>query len=165
LSRRINLVKRFRRLYGANPLHLLSVIAMLAFVGYVLVQIFDGLYPWNLVLWFVGAIVAHDLIAYPLYTTADLIAGRGAAAVSGQADRVVPVANFLRVPAIVSGILFVVWFPLILGLSADRYEGATGQSVDPYLPRWLFITAALFGLSALTYAWRLRRARRATRPM
>lgn len=132
---------------------------MFAFVGYVLIQVFDGLYPWNFVLWFVGANVAHDLIAFPLYTLVDRIAQAGTP--TDSRPRQIPAINYLRVPAIVSGMLFVVWFPLILRLSESRYEASTGQSPDIYLGRWLAITGALFAASAVTYAVRLRHARRA----
>ena len=71
-----------------------------------------------------------------------------------------PAINFLRVPAVVSGLLFVVWFPFILGLADDAYMGASGRGTDVFLPRWLAITAGLFAVSALMYAPRLRRARR-----
>ncbi|MGH2963056.1 MAG: hypothetical protein ACRDL3_12815 [Solirubrobacterales bacterium] len=148
-----------RDAYGANPLHLLATIASLAFAGLVLVQVFDGLSPWNFVLWLVGASIAHDLIAYPLYTLADRIAQRTTGTDRARAVAV-PGINYVRVPAIVSGVLFVVWFPLILGLSEDNYIAASGRDTGAFLPRWLAITAALFAVSALLYAVRLRRARR-----
>lgn len=154
------MIARFRDLYGSNPLHLLASIATFAFAGLVLVQVFDGLAPWNFVIWIVGASIAHDLLAYPLYTLVDRIAQR-----TTRSDRAplpaVPAINYLRVPAIVAGVLLVVWFPLILGLSEDNYIAASGRDTAPFLPRWLAITAVLFAVSAVLYAIRLRRARRA----
>lgn len=145
---------KFRDRYGAGPLHLLATVAMLAFCGYVLVQVFDGLYPWNLLLWFAGAIVAHDLIAFPLYSLLDRIAYGRIERASSRLGRE-PI-NFLRIPALVSGMLLVIWFPEILGLSEQRYEAATGQSEDVFLGRWLAITAVLFLVSGLLMAFRLR---------
>lgn len=152
-------IPRLRSLYGAGPLHLLATVASLALSAYVIGQVFAGLFPWSFALWFGGAIIAHDLIAFPLYTLFDRIAQRGTE-VSGGGRRVVPALNHLRVPAALSGILFVVWFPLILGLSKSRYLAATGQTTDAYLGRWLLATAALFACSGLGYALRLRAARR-----
>ena len=73
-----------------------------------------------------------------------------------------PAINYMRVPAIVSGLLFVVWFPLILRLSEDAYMGASGRGTEAFLPRWLASTGGLFAVSALLYAVRLRRARRSS---
>lgn len=152
----------FRDRYGSNPLHLLAALASFAFVGLVLVQVFDGLNPWNFVLWLLLASVAHDLVAYPLYTVVDRIAQRTTGAARPTPPRV-PAINYVRVPAIVSGLLFVVWFPLILGLSEDNYLAASGRTTDAFLPRWLAITAGLFAAAALLYALRLRRARPSAR--
>jgi hypothetical protein len=151
-------VSGFRDGYGSNPLHLLVTIASFAIAGLVFVQIFDATGPWNFVLWFVGAVIAHDLVAFPLYALVDRVAQR---ATGGALSRpaVVPAINYLRVPAILSGLLFVVWFPFILGLSHDAYMATSGRSTDVFLPRWLAITGGLFAASALLYAVRLRRAR------
>ena len=154
------MVPRFRDLYGSRALHLMATIASFAFIGLVLVQVFDGLSPWNFVLWLVAASIAHDLVAFPLYTLTDRLARRAT-----RTHRLplppVPAINYLRVPAIVSGLLFAVWFPLILGLSENAYMAASGRGTEGFLPRWLAITAALFAISALLYALRLSRARSA----
>lgn len=149
-------IPRLRSLYGAGPLHLLATVASLALSAYVIGQVFAGLFPWSFALWFGGAIIAHDLIAFPLYTLFDRIAQRG----TGAGQRSASALNHLRVPAALSGILFVVWFPLILGLSESRYRAATGRTTDTYFGRWLLATAALFACSGLAYALRLRAARR-----
>jgi hypothetical protein len=67
-------------------------------------------------------------------------------------------AVYVRVPATLSGLLLLVWFPLISGRGADHYESTTGLSADGFLTRWLLITALLFGVSALLLVLRLRRA-------
>jgi hypothetical protein len=68
--------------------------------------------------------------------------------------------NYLRVPAAFSLLVLIVWFPLILGLSAGTYHRASGLSASPYLGRWLALTGAMFAGSAACYAWALRRAGR-----
>jgi hypothetical protein len=152
------MVARFRDLYGSNALHLLATVASFAFIGLVVVQVFDGISPWNFVLWLIAASIAHDLIAFPLYALADRVARRATRTDHAPLPRV-PAINYVRVPAIVSGLLFVVWFPFILGLSEDAYTAVSGRGTEAFLPRWLAITAGLFAASALLYAVRLSRAR------
>ena len=135
------------RTYGAGPLHLLSHAAALALAAYALTRIFAGGQPWNVVAWLVGAVLLHDAIAFPLYTVLDRLA-------LGRAGRSI---NHVRVPALLSALTFVVFFPLILGLGDGRYERATTLSQDVYLGRWLLLCGALFLTSALIYAVRARR--------
>ena len=75
----------------------------------------------------------------------------------GRAGRSV---NHVRVPALLSGFAFIVYFPLILGLGDGRYESATTLSQDVYLGRWLLLCGTMFAVSALLYAVRSRRADR-----
>ncbi|WP_377273352.1 hypothetical protein [Peterkaempfera sp. SMS 1(5)a] len=151
---------RLPRWYGAGPLHLLVLIASFALTGYAAVRLFAAR-PLEVAVWLVGAAVVHDLVLLPLYSLADL----SALSVMRHRAQPVPTApwiNHLRVPAFLSGVLLLVWFPLILDLSAP-YEGATGLPENVYLGRWLAITGVLFAASALLFAVRLRRVRRAAR--
>jgi hypothetical protein len=65
--------------------------------------------------------------------------------------------NHVRIPAALSLLLLVVYLPLILRVDPDRYMDTTGLSLDLYLGRWLLISAALFLISGVVYAIRLRR--------
>jgi hypothetical protein len=67
------------------------------------------------------------------------------------------------VPAALSGLLFLVWFPLILRLQTP-YHASTTLSADPYVWHWLAVTGALFLLSAVAFAVRLRRQPRTAPP-
>lgn len=138
---------KLHRAYGAGPLHLLSHVAALLLAAYAFTRIFAGGQPWNVVLWFVGAVVLHDLIAFPLYTGLNRLA-------LGRRMRAV---NHIRVPVLFSALSFIVFLPLILGLSSERFERATTQSTDAYLGRWLLLCGAMFAVSALLYAVRARR--------
>lgn len=131
-----------RRIYGAGPLHLLGTLASLTLAGYAVTRIFDGVQPWNVVLWLAGAVILHDVIAFWGYTALDR-------ALRGRRMRGV---NYVRVPAVLSGFALLVYFPLILGLG--RYERATTLSQGVYLGRWLALTGALFLASALLFAAR-----------
>ena len=74
----------------------------------------------------------------------------------------VPWINYLRVPAALSGMLLLIWFPLIFRLPT-RFPATTTLSLDPYLWQWLAVTGALFLLSATALALRLGAVRRGTR--
>ncbi|RNG21689.1 hypothetical protein [Streptomyces botrytidirepellens] len=147
----------FRRRYGDSPPHLLLLLGSFALTAYAGVRLLRG--DWlGIVLWFVGAAVLHDLVLLPLYGLADRALRR---AVPAPASYV----TFVRVPAFVSGLLLLVWFPLIAGTQRSRYERAAGLSADVFLPRWLLITAGLFAVSALWLSvraavWRARARRR-----
>jgi hypothetical protein len=108
--------------------------------------------------WFIGAVVGHDVILMPLYTLADRSA---MAVIRHRAPRLPSIGwiNYVRVPAALSGLLLLVWAPLILRLRT-RYQASTTLSENPYLWHWLGVTGALFLVSAAVFALRLRAARR-----
>ncbi|WP_406734563.1 hypothetical protein OG508_01585 [Streptomyces sp. NBC_01108] len=149
---------RFSRWYGAGPLHLLVLICSFALTGYAFVRLF-AVWPLYVAIWFVGAAILHDLILLPLYSLADLTAH---SVLRHRPARVpqVPWINYLRVPTFLSGVLLLVWFPLIFDL-AIPYQGASRLPEGIYLGRWLAITGVLFGASALAFAVELGRIRRA----
>ncbi len=153
-------MRRFLSWYGAGPLNLLTMLACLALAGYAAA----ALLPNNAIgipVWFIGAVIGHDLLLMPLYTLAD----RSAMAVLRHrrpAQAAVPWINYLRVPAALSALLLLIWFPLIFRLPR-RFPGTTALSLDPYLWHWLGVTGALFLLSAAALALRLRTSRRESR--
>ncbi|RQX15414.1 hypothetical protein DDE19_20110 [Micromonospora ureilytica] len=63
-------------------------------------------------------------------------------------------------PALATGLLFLVYLPGILRQGRETYLAATGQNQHPYLARWLAITATLFLVSAVWYLIRQIRWRR-----
>jgi len=153
---------RMRELYGSSQLHLLAVIVTMSFALYGTIRIAQGSDALNTFIWFGGAIVAHDLISFPLYSGLNLIAHRSLVGPLGgpTAERAVPLINYVRVPTILSGFALITWFPLILGLTEHNYRMKSGLNPDIFLGRWLLLTGALFLGSALIYAVRLRRATR-----
>ena len=170
----------FRRWYGAHPLHLLALLAAFALAGYAVHAVVAAGQWGGFAEWFLIAIVGHDLLLFPLYSLADLSLrrllprwasrsgdrrGPGPAgdpasdiALLPQGPPAPPFINHLRVPAGFSLLLLVVWFPLILGLSSADYHQASDLTTAPYLGRWLAVTGVLFLASAVSYAFRLRRA-------
>ena len=158
------MISLFTRRYGAGPLHLIAHVAAFAIAAYALAQIIGGGAAVNFVAWFGGAAILHDLVFLPLYSALDALArGRHRAqAENRDRDRAVPVINHIRAPALISGVLLLVYFPLILGPAGDEYFKATGHHLEGYARNWLLITATLFAVSALVYALRLRRRGRAS---
>jgi hypothetical protein len=160
---------KFRRLYGGHPLHLLTLMASFALVGYVISvlgtrQLWNGRVWWQSILvWFVAAILLHDVVLFPLYALADRSLGAGWRAVTGRLpDRTPPVSaiNYVRIPVMASGLLFLMFFPGIIEQGKVAYHNATGLTQAPFLDRWLLITAVLFGSSALAYGIRILLVRR-----
>ena len=146
----------FRRLYGAHPLHLIGHVAVFFVAGWAIQQILGSGVVVNWIAWFLGAALLHDLVLLPLYSVLDRLLGRVVPA-AGRGRP--PAINYVRVPAVISGILLLVYFPLILGYSGKNYRNDTGHSLAGYTRNWLLITVGLFVGSILVYAVRSRRRR------
>jgi hypothetical protein len=147
-----------RRLDTGQAVRLLVIVGCLAFAGYVADRAIRVPYAWMIGVFFVGAIVAHDFVLYPVYALADRLLRRPSL---GAKDRPgVPWINHVRIPALLSALLVLMFFPIVFGLGAGTYRSATGLDTGPFLGRWLLVTAVLFALSGLLYLWRLRKAGR-----
>ncbi|MFG3590545.1 hypothetical protein [Streptomyces sp. NPDC047990] len=145
----------FRNRYGASPLHLLLVLASFALAVYAGIRLLKG-DTLGVVIWFVGAALLHDLVLLPFYAVTDRAAQwlcRGNREPGRGLNQ--PSVNYLRVPTFVAGVLFLVWWPLILR-QGGHYAADTSLSADGFLARWLLITAALFLASAIVLVVRTR---------
>lgn len=138
-----------RKRYGASPLHLLAHLASLAIAGAALLLLLD-VRPLTYVLaWLVGAIVLHDFVLLPFYGVLDRL---GRIPLRGA-------INHVRIPVAISGLLLLVYFPVILGRSEPVFERVGGVGFDEsYFGRWLLVSAALFVGSAVLYGVRATRA-------
>ncbi len=142
---------------------LLALLASFVVAAYAGIRLLTGSVVGTGV-WFVGSAVVHDLVLFPLYAGIDaalvlLLRRRPElATVAG-----VRWLNYLRVPAVISGLLLLVWSPLILRVSDGAYHAASGLSAQPFLPRWLAVTAVLFAISAVTLVVRAAMVRSAPR--
>ncbi|MEU4143325.1 hypothetical protein [Streptomyces parvulus] len=138
-----------------SPFQILLLACSFALAAYAGVRLLAG--DWlGVALWFVGAALLHDLVLLPLYSALDRAVTGGLGAVHRRTW-----AMYVRVPAALSALLLLVWFPLVGGRVDASYQGVTGLSADGYPARWLLITAVLFGGSALLLA--LRSLRSATK--
>lgn len=140
-----------RARYGSSPLHLVLHVALFAAFAWVALQIADAREAQNIALWFVAAIVLHDVALLPFYSAVDRVARRGL-------PRGAAAVNHVRIPAALSALLFLLFFPPILGRNEGSFARVAGVEPSGYLERWLLVTAALFAASALLYVVRSRRA-------
>jgi hypothetical protein len=128
----------------------LAVIAVAAFaIARVLAVTGNDL---NFLIWLVAGALLHDLVLLPLYTLAD------------RPLRRLRAVNHVRVPAVVSLVLLLVYAPTILHRNPGNFERVSGRppATDP-LEAWLWITLGLFVVSGLVLAARLLVDRRRSR--
>ena len=156
--------EKFRYEYGAGPLHLIAVIASLAIALYAILRIFQIPFTGSILLWLGAAIVLHDFIALPLYSVFLRVAEEGAEAALPTRRRALLWLNHVRIPAAFSALLLLISFPLIFQIDEPRYKLTTGLDLDRYLGNWLLITAAMFVISGIWLALKLR-SRAVDRPM
>lgn len=150
--------KVFRNAYGSSPVHLLTMLAGFTLLAYLVVTAApstlwkpEGTWWKSMAVWFAAAIVCHDLVLFPIYSMTDRLLGNGAKRLPRTR---VPVHNHVRVPALGSGLLLLMFLPDIIRQGATKYFQDTGMSQEPFLGRWLMLTAAMFTLSALAYLGR-----------
>ena len=152
-------MKAFRRLYGERPLHLLVLLGCFAVSAYAASRLLGDPAALRIAAWFLGAAVVFDLVLSPLLALADRVLLRVRGRREPSSRRVSPV-NYVRVPVLLAGLLLLVYAPVILQRSEEPYRVASGLDQDPYLERWLAISATLLVLAALAYAVAVVRARR-----
>jgi hypothetical protein len=145
-----DVILRWKAFYGAHPVHLLVLLCCLALAGYAALGVLvDPAWP-RILFWFLAAIVAHDLVVFPLCAAIDRALTRA---------RPGPAINYLRVPLLGVGLTFLLFFPGIVRQGAISYQVATGLTQQPFLARWLLLCAALFAASLLVYLIRAGTAR------
>ena len=93
-------MRRQLRWYGASPLHLLALLACFGLAGYAAARLVSSP-PVAVAVWFLGAVIGHDLLLMPLYSLAD----RSAMAAIRHREPQLPATpwiNYVRVPAALS---------------------------------------------------------------
>ncbi|WP_433782632.1 hypothetical protein ACQPX6_22530 [Actinomycetospora sp. CA-101289] len=147
----------WRRFYGENPLHLLAMIGCFALAGYVVVLLLPDPSAIWLLIWFAGAVIAHDLVLYPLYALADqpLTAGRrGRRTALPHRPPLIPAINHVRAPVLGSLVLGLIYFPTLTRRGHDAFGFTAGHPPIGQSENWLLITGLLFLGSAVIYALR-----------
>ncbi|SOJ52870.1 hypothetical protein MSIMFB_00376 [Mycobacterium simulans] len=158
-------MSRLAKHYGSHPLHLLTMLSGFALLGYILAT-FKPATLWNpntwwqsIAVWLAAAVVAHDLVLFPIYALVDRLLSRRVT----KPHLKVAAHNHIRIPAMGAALTLLIFLPGIIQQGAATYQAATGQTQQPFLGRWLLLTAAMFAISALVYAARLVVARRQLR--
>ncbi len=140
------------------------VLATLVLGAVAALHVESGTSSWLRVgVWFAAAIVLHDLVAFPVYATADRVLTALTGAGGHDLRRRVPVVNHLRAPALGSLLLLVAYLPSISGQGDGGFSHASGLPPAGHLVRWVVTSAVLFALSAAVYAARLLRSHRTAR--
>ena len=116
----------------------------------------------TIAVWLVAAVVAHDLLFLPLYALTDRVLSARISRRPARRHLKVLTCNYIRVPALGAGLTLLIFLPGIVEQGGPTYQAATEQTQQPFLGRWLLLTAAMFALSAIIYATRIAGARRRT---
>ncbi|MGA8545322.1 MAG: hypothetical protein WB785_08710 [Mycobacterium sp.] len=152
---------RLRRFYGSHPLHLMTMAAGFTLAGYI-VFTFNPATLWNpqtwwqsIATWLAAAIILHDLALFPLYALADRVLGTTATPRRRRGQLHAPGLNYVRIPALASGLTLLIFWPGIFGQGSATYLAATGHTQQPFLGRWLLLTSVMFLVSGFCYAVRL----------
>jgi hypothetical protein len=125
-------------------MRLLAYLALLPLCAWALLEMLDSRAAERIAFWLVACVVVHDLVVFPLYSSAD----RGLRRIAGGA------VNYVRIPAALSVLLLVVFWGTISGSGERAYRSVSGLEFEGYATRWLLVSAALFGGSALLYLLR-----------
>lgn len=152
------LIDHFRRRYGRSPLHLAAHLVVFAIAAFAIDRIASTGSFVKLIALYVGFIIAHDLIFVPTYSALDRATRAALARLPARPAGAVTRINHVRVPAFISGVLLIIYFPLISGKAANGYLLSSGHPLEGYLRNWLLISVALFFGSGLIYVIRVRRA-------
>ncbi|HYF26182.1 MAG TPA: hypothetical protein VD931_10630 [Baekduia sp.] len=139
-----------RRGYGASPVHLVAHALALALAGWAILKVVDVRAASNIAAWFVGALVLHDLLVLPAYSLLDRAAVR--LRVAGVAA-----VNHVRVPAGLTLLTLLVFWPQITGANDGDLRYVSGVEDDGVLARWLLLVAGLWLVSAVALAVRVAR--------
>ena len=142
----------FRSRYGSTPLHVLAHVVVFAIFAWVALKLADVRAVSNIIVWFVAALILHDLVLLPFYATID----RVGATFSRRGG-----VNHVRVPAALSALMLLLFFPPMLGRNDGSFARVAGVEPEGYLERWLLFTAALFAVSGLLLVLSARRRRQA----
>jgi heme/copper-type cytochrome/quinol oxidase subunit 1 len=141
-----------RGFYGAHPIHLILLLGCFALAAYTVLLTAGSTSQLRwMAVWFACALIGHDLVLFPVYALLDRFLRRERRSRRGPR---LPLHNYLRVPALASALLFLVFLPGIIQQGEGVYHAATGQYQDLFLARYLLCVAAFFVISAVVYGIR-----------
>lgn len=145
-------MRSFTDAYGAPPAHLAVQLACFAVAAYAGSLLLGEQTLLTLLVWFVGAALIHDVVLYPLSALADRAIG---AALRRAPRPPVPLVNHVRVPLLGVALTFLMFLPGIIRQGGPTHLAATGLDQEPYLGRWLWLSAAMLVASAVVFGLRV----------
>jgi len=150
--------ERLRRAYGARMLHLAGMLAVLGIAAYAIAQVAGRPDFRQMVIWFLGAVVLHDIVLLPAYSAANRAIG-AAGPVRRRSARAVAALNHLRAPVALAGLLFLLFWPSILQKAEPGFLTNVDYGTDPFPDRWIWASVVLVGVSLVLLAVSLARRR------
>jgi hypothetical protein len=151
---------RFRRDYGAGPVHLAGHLVAFAIILFAFDRALSAGGVVKLLMLYICFVIAHDLIFLPIYAGVDRLMRRALTRLSLPRRTGLSMVNYVRAPALISALLLIIYGPLILGLADSRYFALSGHHLEHYLRNWLLITGALFLGSGVIYLLRVSHLQR-----
>jgi hypothetical protein len=152
----------FRRFSGAGPVHLAILVVTLAVAAYAVVTLLAGEQAsWlRIGVWFLAAVFVNDLVLNPLAAVLDGVLRVGLHWLPDEPAAPTTI-NHIRVPLLGAALTFLVFFPGIVRQGEPVVLGQSGLDQSPFLLRWALLVVGMIVLSALVFAVRTRRAKRA----
>jgi hypothetical protein len=155
-----SLIGHFRSRYGASPLHLAGHLVVFAIAFFAIDRMATGSGLAEVIALYIGFVIAHDLIFLPAYSGLDRATRVTLARLPPRRRGSVPAINHIRAPALISGLLLIIYAPFISGKADSGYFQLSGHHITGYLRNWVLISAVLFLGSGIIYAFRARHAAR-----
>jgi hypothetical protein len=151
---------RWHRLYGGPLWTLPILIGCFAVTGYVADKVVSGPMAVRIIVWFAAAAVLHDFVLFPAYSLID----RAISAWRPRAgSTLIPVINYVRVPAALSLLMFLIYLPTIFGRGAGAFHAASGLGQIDIFLRWVLLSLGFFIVSGVIYLFRLLMFRHSTK--
>ena len=89
----------------------------------------------ELLIWYLGFAIAHDLVFVPAYTGLDRLFRATIARLPLRDRTGLPVINYVRAPAVISALLLIIYFPLISRRNEAWYFDLSGHYLDALPPQ------------------------------
>ncbi len=156
---------RLRRAYGARLAHLAGMLAVLGIAAYAIAQVAGRPDFRQMAIWFLGAVILHDIVFLPAYSVANR-AATAAGPLRRGTGRALAVINHLRAPIALAGLLFLLFYPSILQKAEPGFLSNADYGTDPFPDRWLWTSMVLVvgSLALLAVSLVRHRRRRASAP-
>lgn len=124
------------------------LIGCLAITGYVVDKVISGPMAVRIIIWFAAAAILHDFVLFPAYSLIDRVMG-AIRPRSGSTSQ--PIINHVRVPAVLSALMLLIYLPTILGRGAGAFHAASGLGQVDIFFRWVLLSLGFFAVSGAVY--------------